>query len=107
MNLQHRVQVGKVKQVAHQPGRSGTLQAHVPILRPALEQGQFAYARAIHGSNSTEVEHQLARLRQNFRKQARERGRLIAINDAALAVNDHHAATISMFQTQLQFRLLR
>jgi len=107
MDLQHRVEVCKVEQVAHKRSGAGAPQAHIATLSPPQELGEFADSGAIHGSNPAQIEYQLVRARQNLREQSRERGSLIAINNPPLTVNDRHVATILLFQIQLQFRLPR
>jgi len=57
-------------------------------------------------SHATEIEDDLL-LFFNVPDQARKRGGLVTVDDAALAVNDDHIAAISSFQTEFQRRLLK
>ena len=86
--------------------RARTLQARILSLCPGLQQRQFANAGAVHGTYPTQIEHQFARVLQDFAHDPRQRGRFIAIHDAALAVHDDHIALIARFQTEFQLQLL-
>jgi hypothetical protein len=76
-------------------------------LRPSVEKNQLPDACTIDGADAAEIENHFAAVLEEFTDYAREGRRLVAINDAALAVNDDDIATIASFQAELQLRLLR
>src|SRR3981081_3242794 len=72
MNIQHRVEVSQIEQVAHERIRPSTLQDGVLALGPGVKQGQLAEASAIHGTHAAEIQNQLARVFQDFGDQTRQ-----------------------------------
>jgi hypothetical protein len=75
-------------------------------LRTGVQKNQFADTRAIDGRDTAEIENYLPTLVEDFIDQMRKACGLFAIDNAALAVNDHDIAAISGFETQFQGRLL-
>jgi hypothetical protein len=71
-----------------------------------VQKSQFADTSAVHRSNASKVENYFRSVPQDLADKAREFARLIAINDAALAMHDYDIAAIASFQTKLQLRLL-
>src|SRR5579871_1423603 len=106
MNVYNPIQIRQVEQVANQRIWTGTLQISVLAIRPGLHERQFTDSCAVHGTDPTQIEHELARMLQDLPYQVRERGRFIAVDDAAFAVDDDNVAMIPRFQTELQLRLL-
>jgi hypothetical protein len=72
-----------------------------------VQKAKFADASAVDGTDAAEIENHFAAILKDFTDQARKGSNLVAIDDAAVAVNDHHIAAISSFQTELQLRLLK
>jgi hypothetical protein len=62
-----------------------------------MEKHEFAYARAIDGTDAGEIKHHLPVTLQNFPHKIRKRGSLVAIDDAPLAVNHYYITTMSSF----------
>jgi hypothetical protein len=63
-------------------------------------------ARTVDGADPAEIKDHFAALLEDFTYQARKGGGLVSIDDAALAVNDHHITAIASFQTEFQLGLL-
>src|SRR5216684_3117289 len=106
MNLEDGIQIGKIQKFAHERAGAGTLQVSVAGSRPRMQKHQFADAGTVEGTDAAEIENHFAALLENFTDQAREGSSLVAIDDAALAVNDHDITAIASFQTEFQRRLL-
>src|SRR6266446_5191901 len=106
MNLKDGIKVGKIQKFAHERAGAGTLQIRIAGSRPGVQENQFANAGTVERADAAEIENHLAALLENFANQAREGCGLVAIDDAALAVNDHDITAIASFQTEFQRRLL-
>src|ERR1700722_13398999 len=107
MNLQERIDVGKIQQLAHERTRTGNLQIRLLRLRPGVQKNQFADTRAIDRRDTAEIKNYLSAMVEYFTDHMRKACGLFAIDNAALAMNDHDIAAISGFETQFQGRLLR
>src|SRR5260370_31614345 len=106
MNLENGIQIGKVQQLEHERAGAGTLQIRVAGSRPSVQENQFANAGTVERTDTAEIENHLAALLENFTDQARKGSSLVAIDDAALAMNNHDITAIASFQTEFQRRLL-
>jgi len=100
VNLEKRIETSKAEQIAHEWAGAGTSQIRVFRLSPSVQEHEFADARAVDGAHATEIEDDFTAVFQNVPDQARKRGGLVTVDDAALAVNDDHIAAISSFQTE-------
>lgn len=107
MDLQHRVNIRKAEQFTHQRAGAGIFHLCVLRLSLSVQQNQFPNASTINGTHAAEVENHFAAILQKFSDHPRKSYGLVAINDAALAVNNHDIAIIPGFQTEFQLRLLK
>jgi hypothetical protein len=106
MNLEKRIEMGEVKQIPHERARAGAFQICVLGARPRMQQHQLSDTGAIHGMDAAKIQNYPSLILQKIADQAGKCNSLIAIYDATLAVNNHHVAAMSGFQTELQLRLL-
>jgi hypothetical protein len=71
-----------------------------------VQERQFAEAGTVHGGDAAKIENHFAAILEDFSDHPRKGSGLVAIDNAALAVNDHYIAAIASFQTEFQLRLL-
>jgi hypothetical protein len=107
MNLEHRIQIGKIEQFANQRAGIGALQLRIPGLRPGMQKHKFTHARAVDETDTAKIKQYLTAVCDYLAHQTRQRSRLITVDDAAVAVNDHDIFTIASLQIELQRRLLK
>jgi len=107
VNLENGIEVGEIQDTAHE--RIGTGKFQICVLRssPGMQKCEFTDASAVDGSHTAEIEHHLAAVFKHLADHTGKSSGLVAIDEAALAMNDHHIAAISGFQTEFQLRLLR
>jgi len=106
VEIEHRVQIREVEQVAYDRIRTRAFQVHVSSLGPGLQQGELTDSGAIHRSHAAQIEDEVPGVLQNLAHEPRQGGGFVAIDDAALAVDDDDIAAATSFQTELQLRLL-
>lgn len=99
MYFEYRIHVGKSQQLAYERARAGIFHVSILRLRLGMQQNQFTDAGTVNGVHSAEIKNHLAAILEKFSSQARKGCCLVAIDDAALAVNNHDIATIPSFQT--------
>jgi len=106
MNVEHRINVGKIQQLKDQRTWTGTFQIPIFRLRVAVQENEFPDAGTVDGSDSAEIKNDSAATPKDFSNHLRKRCGFFAINDATLTVNDYDLTAISSFQTELQLQLL-
>ena len=107
VDVEDGIEVGEIQQPAHEGAGAGTFEVSLSGLCPGMQESQFANASAVDGADAPEIENYFASILKNLPDHTPQVSGLVAVDDAAVAVNDDYIAAISSFQTQFQRRLLK